>query len=146
MAAARDHYHSKRKHSLATVTSSCYSSYLFISLLCSASLFLAFSLFRTSPVTRHHHHHHPGGILHSETKSSPSCDYSDGRWIYDPTVRSPRYDNTCKEIYKGWSCLASNKSNAFDIVKWRWKPNHCDLPQFDPLLFLQSYRDTNIGK
>lgn len=72
------------------------------------------------------------------------CDYSDGEWIYDPTtVRS--YDHTCKEIYKGWNCIGSHKSNALEIVKWRWKPRQCDLPQFDPLRFLKSFRDTNIG-
>lgn len=74
------------------------------------------------------------------------CNYSDGKWIYDPNFRfNGRYDSTCKEIFKGWNCLLNNKSNAGDIPKWRWKPNACHLHPFDPLKFLHNYRDTNIG-
>ncbi|KAG6692816.1 hypothetical protein I3842_10G133400 [Carya illinoinensis] len=28
---------------------------------------------------------------------------------------------------------------------WRWKPRHCDLPLFNPVYFLEKYRNTNIG-
>ncbi|KAJ8769021.1 hypothetical protein K2173_024017 [Erythroxylum novogranatense] len=56
-----------------------------------------------------------------------------------------RYDNTCKEIFKGWNCIANNKSNAREINKWRWQPKACDLPAFDPYVFLHTYSDTNIG-
>ncbi|KAJ7946837.1 Protein trichome birefringence-like [Quillaja saponaria] len=73
------------------------------------------------------------------------CDYSDGNWIYDPNVKSERYDDSCKEIFKGWNCISGNKSNALELIKWRWKPRRCDLPSFDPIKFLEKYRDTNIG-
>ncbi|OVA07266.1 PMR5 N-terminal domain [Macleaya cordata] len=69
----------------------------------------------------------------------------EGSWIYDPTARSKRYDNTCKEIFKGWNCISSNKSNALDIIKWRWQPNNCNLPPFDPILFLKRFSNMNIG-
>ncbi|KAL0356960.1 UNVERIFIED_CONTAM: protein trichome birefringence-like 13 [Sesamum calycinum] len=136
--ATRDlHYASKK---LAASTSSL-ASRLLLSILCLVSLFLCFSLFRDyteSPSLTY--------SVVSE-KSNSKCNYSDGRWIYDPTVRSPpRYDHTCKEIFKGWNCIASNKSNAIDILKWRWKPYGCDLPPFDPLRFLENFRDTNIGR
>nr|CAN62954.1 hypothetical protein VITISV_018196 [Vitis vinifera] len=64
-------------------------------------------------------------------------------WIYDPGVRSAPYDH--KEIFKGWNCIASNKSNGLDIIKWRWKPKGCDLPRFDPVRFLERFRNTNDG-
>ncbi|GMQ01254.1 hypothetical protein CsSME_00047957 [Camellia sinensis var. sinensis] len=151
--AARDHhhYHSKKNTPPSSSSSSSYTSLLFLSLLCLASLFLVFSLFKTSSKASLSPQHHRNFEFNpSETNNQVSsdrrlCDYSDGKWIYDPTVRSARYDHSCKEIFKGWNCIASNKSNALDIVNWRWKPNHCDLPQFDPLRFLQRYRDTNIG-
>ncbi|XP_060168034.1 protein trichome birefringence-like 13 isoform X2 [Lycium barbarum] len=111
-------------------------SCLFLSLLSFASLFLFLSLFSTSQTNS----------LNNKLFYSKSCNFTHGRWIYDQSINSPpRYDNTCKEIYKGWSCIGSNKSNALDIVKWRWKPYQCDLPQFDPLHFLQRFRNTNIG-
>ncbi|KAL6213188.1 hypothetical protein ACLB2K_012635 [Fragaria x ananassa] len=73
-----------------------------------------------------------------------SCDYSDGAWIYDPNA-SPKYDHTCKEIFKGWNCIAGNKSNGRELTKWRWKPKGCDVPTFDPVRFLHVYRNTSIG-
>ncbi|KAK7252237.1 hypothetical protein RIF29_36051 [Crotalaria pallida] len=86
--------------------------------------------------TFHHHHHHP----------HPSCDYSIGQWIrHQHHSTTPRYDHTCKEIFKGWNCISGNKSNARDLATWRWKPDGCDLPQFDPIGFLHSYRHTSIG-
>ncbi|CAK9145005.1 unnamed protein product [Ilex paraguariensis] len=144
--AAKEHHHSKK--TTYSLSSFCC---LFLSILCFASLFLAFSLFKTSLSPPRPDQHRNFESERSETAeikngvSNSPCDYSDGKWIYDPTVRSPRYDKACKEIYRGWNCIGSNKSNGIDIVKWRWKPNHCDLPQFDPLRFLEDYRDTNIG-
>lgn len=111
-------------------------SCLFLSLLSFASLFLFFSIFNTS---------HQTNSVKTKVLYSKSCNFTEGQWIYDPNINSPRYDNSCKEIYKGWSCIGSKKTNALDIVKWRWKPYQCDLPQFDPLSFLHRFRDTNIG-
>ncbi|KAK4438026.1 protein trichome birefringence-like 13 [Sesamum alatum] len=103
--AARDLHYGPKK--LAASTSSL-ASRLLLSLLCLASLFRGdteSSSLNYSVVPE---------------KSSSKCNYLDGRWIYDPTIRSPpRYDHTCKEIFKGWNCIASNKSNAVDIIKWR---------------------------
>ncbi|KAG5548292.1 hypothetical protein RHGRI_013856 [Rhododendron griersonianum] len=145
MATAADHHHRHRSHRNIPLPFPCSSSpLLFLSLLSLASLILAFSLFKTSteapPLSPHHQTN-----FDFKKASDALCDYSDGKWIFDPTAGSDRYDQTCKEIFKGWNCIGSNKSNALDIVKWRWKPRHCDLPRFDPLRFLQRYRDTNIG-
>ncbi|KAF6163182.1 hypothetical protein GIB67_025046 [Kingdonia uniflora] len=76
---------------------------------------------------------------------SPLYNYSNGSWVYDPKGKVTRYDNTCKAIFKGWNCISSNKSNARDISNWLWKPNDYSLPQFDPVQFLQQFRNTNIG-
>ncbi|XP_057977930.1 protein trichome birefringence-like 13 isoform X2 [Malania oleifera] len=136
MATRGSHHHRHRKNTV----------FLF-SLLCAASLLLALSLFRStsrsSPPLR------PVGNFTTEAEEGSGgdgpCDYNDGSWVYDPTTRSPPYDHTCKEIFKGWNCIANNKSNAPHLIKWRWKPNHCDLPPFDPRQFLERYRDTSIG-
>ncbi|KAL3843829.1 hypothetical protein ACJIZ3_001232 [Penstemon smallii] len=136
--ATRELHHNSKKS--ATSTSS-FAFCLLLSLICIASLFICFSLFRNgaaSPSLTY-------TILPENSKNS-NCNYTDGRWIYDPTVISPpRYDQTCKEIFKGWNCIANNKSNAVEILKWRWKPYGCDLPPFGPLRFLESFRDTSIG-
>ena len=111
-----------------------------LSLLCFTSIFLLLSQFKNTsfaPSTSH------SPSLHT-FQIQPSCDYSDGTWIHDE-ARTPRYDNTCKEIFKGWNCISGNKSNARELATWRWKPRRCDLPQFDPVAFLNIYRDTSIG-
>lgn len=132
---------SKKLKQPSSSSSSFFSpSSLFLYIICFAALFLSISLFRTSPSSAQH-----SRSTNREASFSPSCNVSDGRWIYDRSIKSPRYDNSCKEIYKGWNCIGSSKSNALDIVKWRWKPYGCDLPQFDALRFLDRFRNTNIG-
>ncbi|KAK3125068.1 hypothetical protein QOZ80_7BG0599580 [Eleusine coracana subsp. coracana] len=83
-----------------------------------------------------------------EPSHSQACDYSDGEWVRDASAGSSlRYDHTCKEIFKGWNCIANGKVNARDMLRWRWKPSSpwCELPRLDPLRFLELHRNTNIG-
>ncbi|KAL4338820.1 hypothetical protein HN51_049055 [Arachis hypogaea] len=112
-----------------------------LSLLCFTSIFLILSQFRNTSST-------PSTSRSSSLRTFPidssSCDYTDGTWIHDAPGK-PRYDNTCKEIFKGWNCISANKSNAQQLATWRWKPHRCDLPQFDPLAFLQNHRHVSIG-
>ncbi|XP_051146353.1 protein trichome birefringence-like 13 [Andrographis paniculata] len=136
MAERDQHYYSKK---FAGSTSSLAYRLIF-AFICLASPFLYFSVFRNDVVLPL--------VTYSAVRENRkgSCNYTEGRWIYDPTMRfERRYDHTCKEIFKGWNCIANNKSNAIEIPKWRWKPYGCDLPPFDPLKFLERFRDTNIG-
>ncbi|KAK1402049.1 Protein trichome birefringence-like 13 [Heracleum sosnowskyi] len=111
---------------------------LILSLLLTFSILLTFSLNKTSYLRNHRRH--------TTNPVRTFCNYSDGKWIYDHSIPHPRYNaSSCKEIYKGWNCLGNGKSNAVDVFKWRWKPNHCVLPEFNPVSFLNAYRDTSIG-
>ncbi|KAL2922145.1 Protein trichome birefringence-like 13 [Bienertia sinuspersici] len=139
---AQHHYNSTSKKPINAMSVSL-TSFLFLSLLCFASLLLAFSLFKSSiPLTTS-----PSQELHfgAKKESLKSCDFTDGKWVYDPNARSTRYDHTCKEIFKGWNCILNNKTNALEISKWKWKPKRCDLPPFDAHTFLEQFRDTSIG-
>lgn len=140
--AGKGHQQQAKKIS-SRYNSSSYCSFLFLFLLSVASLFLIFSFFRASSKSAISLPDH-GSLEVSETERSIPCDFSDGVWIHDPK-RTARYDDTCKEIFKGWSCISNNKLNARNITKWRWKPKQCDLPTFDPVLFLERYRHTKIG-
>ncbi|KAK8665200.1 hypothetical protein V6N13_005373 [Hibiscus sabdariffa] len=126
------------------------------SLLCFSCIFLILSISRkasiSSSATRPNSFQFRPTDANATTRSDPTvagdspCDYSDGSWVYDPDARFDRYDSSCKEIFKGWNCILNNKSNGGEIVKWRWKPRGgCHLPPFDPIKFLHTYRDTNIG-
>lgn len=111
---------------------------LTLSLLLTFSILLTLSLNKTCYPRNHRRH---------TTNPVPTfCNYSHGKWIYDKTITSPRYNaSSCNEIYKGWNCLGNAKSNAVDVFKWRWKPHQCVLPEFDPVSFFNAYRDTSIG-
>ncbi|KAK6916266.1 Trichome birefringence-like, N-terminal domain [Dillenia turbinata] len=129
-------------------------SFLFLSLLCFTSLSLLLSFLKNSFLSSSS----PSPVISSRTiatrqfkhdeVSSGGCDFSDGFWIHDPKEKErslARYDETCKEIFKGWNCILAGKSNAKELLSWRWKPKACDLPNFDPIQFLERYRNTNIG-
>ncbi|KAA0044303.1 protein trichome birefringence-like 13 [Cucumis melo var. makuwa] len=120
-----------------------------LSLICFVSIFLALSVFhKTSVIPRPHQtFQFINGVKsgRSTAAGGDSCDYSDGSWFHDPNLRTSRYDHTCKEIFKGWNCFAANKSNALEITNWHWKPTQCDLPHFDPVSFLEKFRNSNIG-
>ncbi|KAM0921366.1 hypothetical protein ACQ4PT_006907 [Festuca glaucescens] len=74
-------------------------------------------------------------------------DYAAGRWVPDASANSQlRYDHTCKDIFKGWNCVANGKRNGRALLRWRWKPVGCELlPRLDPHQFLERHRNTNIG-
>ncbi|KAG8099917.1 hypothetical protein GUJ93_ZPchr0013g34107 [Zizania palustris] len=76
----------------------------------------------------------------------PACDYADGEWTRDASAGSElRYDQTCREIFKGWNCLANGKRNGRELLRWRWKPAGCELPRLDPLRFLELHKNSSIG-
>ncbi|XP_020677063.1 protein trichome birefringence-like 13 [Dendrobium catenatum] len=83
--------------------------------------------------------------LRRDVPGEDYCDYSNGNWIRDQSSVIPRYDNSCKEIFKGWNCISSGKSNARELLQWRWKPLGCDLLPLDPVHFLRRFRNKSIG-
>lgn len=75
---------------------------------------------------------------------NPTCDLASGTWVRDER-RQQAYDESCREIFKGWNCLRNNKSNAKDILAWRWQPWHCELPQMNAIFFLERFKNKRIG-
>ncbi|TVU35733.1 hypothetical protein EJB05_17636, partial [Eragrostis curvula] len=66
---------------------------------------------------------------------APKCDIFRGQWVPDPSL--PQYTNeTCTYIYGNQNCLLYGRPDL-DFLKWRWKPDGCDLTRFDPYKFLE---------
>ncbi|KAH7674467.1 PC-Esterase protein [Dioscorea alata] len=62
-----------------------------------------------------------------------ACDLFVGKWIRD--FREPIYNNwTCPTMPGLKNCLKHGKDS--DYIYWRWKPDNCELPRFDPSMFL----------
>ncbi|KAG8384538.1 hypothetical protein BUALT_Bualt04G0128300 [Buddleja alternifolia] len=71
------------------------------------------------------------------------CDIFTGEWVPDPDA--PYYTNTtCWAIHEHQNCMKYGRPDS-GFLKWRWKPDGCDLPVFDPHRFLDMVRDKSLA-
>ncbi|CAI9111346.1 OLC1v1011555C1 [Oldenlandia corymbosa var. corymbosa] len=79
----------------------------------------------------------------AEVTNPENCELFTGEWIPDPN--GPYYTNkTCHKIQEEQNCMLHGKPDT-GYVKWRWKPDGCDLPIFDPHKFLDLVRGKSIA-
>ena len=77
------------------------------------------------------------------SSSTHKCDIFSGEWIPNPDA--PYYTNeTCRAIYDQQNCMKYGRPDS-DFMKWRWKPNGCELPVFNPAQFLELVRDKSLA-
>ncbi|KAJ4813937.1 Protein trichome birefringence [Rhynchospora pubera] len=71
-----------------------------------------------------------------------SCDISIGKWVRE--TRGPVYSNlTCSFIPEMNNCQKYGKPPGY--LYWRWKPDGCDLPWFEPQRFLDLVRGKKLA-
>ncbi|CAK8574096.1 unnamed protein product [Lathyrus sativus] len=72
------------------------------------------------------------------------CDFSNGKWVVDDPYY-PLYDasSDCPFIVQGFDCLRNGRIDQ-DYLRYRWKPFDCDIPRFDGIKFLETYRGKKI--
>ncbi|MFS7940053.1 putative PMR5 domain, PC-Esterase [Helianthus anomalus] len=65
----------------------------------------------------------------SSKDSNEPCDLYDGTWV--PDEGYPLYNAShCPFSETSFNCLANGrKDNGY--LKWRWKPNNCEISRFD---------------
>jgi hypothetical protein len=84
----------------------------------------------------------------NESSSLPStsikkCDIFSGEWV--PNPKGPYYTNkTCWAIHEHQNCMKYGRPDS-DFLKWKWKPNGCDLPIFNPFQFLEIVRGKSMA-
>ncbi|XP_061370179.1 xyloglucan O-acetyltransferase 1-like [Gastrolobium bilobum] len=79
----------------------------------------------------------------AEKEKAYECDYSNGEWVRD--TRGPLYnDTTCGGIKEGRNCIIHGRPDL-DYLYWRWKPNQCNLPRFEPHTFLQLVENKHVA-
>ncbi|CAL5188925.1 unnamed protein product [Lathyrus oleraceus] len=77
-----------------------------------------------------------------EKPYSKTCDYTNGRWIHD--MRGPLYNGTtCSNIKNTRNCRVNGRPDT-NYLYWRWKPNDCHVPSFEPNTFLKLIKNMNI--
>ncbi|XP_012088141.2 protein trichome birefringence-like 19 [Jatropha curcas] len=75
--------------------------------------------------------------------SKKKCDIFSGEWV--PNPEAPYYTNTtCWAIHEHQNCMKYGRPDT-DFMKWRWKPDGCDLPVFDPVQFLEVVRGKSMA-
>lgn len=71
------------------------------------------------------------------------CDLYEGRWI--PDFEGSQYTNSsCATIPISKNCFRNGRKDR-DFLNWRWKPEKCDLPRFDPKAFLEIVRGKTLA-
>ncbi|KAL9254642.1 trichome birefringence-like 19-like protein [Drosera capensis] len=99
-------------------------------------------LLKKSPVMKE-----PKGSLSSATTTkngnSTKCDIFTGEWV--PNEEAPYYTNrSCWKIHEQVNCMKYGRPDM-DFLKWRWKPDGCELSTFNPSQFLEIVRDKKLA-
>ncbi|KAK2987461.1 hypothetical protein RJ640_012120 [Escallonia rubra] len=83
----------------------------------------------------------PVKSFHSE--SNHNCDIFSGEWI--PNPEAPYYTNkTCWAIHEHQNCMKYGRPDS-EFTKWKWKPEGCELPVFDPYQFFEIVRGKSLA-
>ncbi|KAJ3678043.1 hypothetical protein LUZ60_001846 [Juncus effusus] len=71
------------------------------------------------------------------------CDIYKGKWVYDES--GPLYtNNSCPIITQMQNCQGNGRPDS-EYENWRWRPNGCDLPRFEPKKFLELMRGKTLA-
>ncbi|KAK7381377.1 hypothetical protein VNO78_34019 [Psophocarpus tetragonolobus] len=134
----------------------------FLTSLLLASVFSLFFLYNPKPLTLTTNHGHD--IFENPTqekeqtittnvsssKSKPqkeqkTCDLSKGHWVPALGGSSTYYTNSsCTTIPESKNCFKQGRMDN-DFLNWKWKPEQCDLPRFDPRTFLHMVRGKKMA-
>ncbi|XP_039031312.1 protein trichome birefringence-like 19 [Hibiscus syriacus] len=75
--------------------------------------------------------------------SDKTCDVFKGKWV--PYPQGPYYSNeTCRLIVDQHNCMKFGRPDT-EFMKWRWKPDECQLPLFDAAQFLEIARGKSMA-
>lgn len=71
------------------------------------------------------------------------CDIFSGRWV--PHPEGPYYSNeSCHLIIDQHNCMKLGRPDK-EYMNWRWKPDECELPLFNPTQFLEIVRGKSMA-
>lgn len=76
-------------------------------------------------------------------KFGKKCNIYRGKWV--PNPNGLYYTNeTCPEIFDQQNCMKFGRPDT-EFLKWRWKPDECELPLFDAVQFLELVKGKSMA-
>ncbi|KAA8547834.1 hypothetical protein F0562_004263 [Nyssa sinensis] len=88
----------------------------------------------------------PGNGITSNDSASikkQSCNLFRGNWVLD--TKGPHYTNETKCVIDDrQNCMKFGRPDT-EFLKWRWKPDECELPLFDAGQFLELVRGKTLA-
>ncbi|KAI9169443.1 hypothetical protein LWI28_012395 [Acer negundo] len=86
--------------------------------------------------------HYDSQPMKMQESSYEKCDLYDGRWVRDNT--KPYYPaGSCPHIDRDFDCHHNGRPDD-GFVKWKWKPNGCDMPSLNATDFLERLRGKKL--
>lgn len=67
--------------------------------------------------------------MDSTRSDTKRCDVYDGSWVFDDETYPLYTSDSCPFIDEGFSCGANGRTDQ-RYMKWRWRPNHCNIPRY----------------
>ncbi|XAR71191.1 hypothetical protein NMG60_11028343 [Bertholletia excelsa] len=117
-------------------------SFFFFFSLVMTSLFSLFILYSPSPFSFSPDPKSPDQHSLLQEEDVP-CDLFTGRWVRGPS--GPLYTNrTCPTIPESKNCFKNGRRDE-DFVNWRWRPDSCELPRFEPKEFFRVVRGKKMA-
>ncbi|KAJ7975709.1 protein trichome birefringence-like 19 [Quillaja saponaria] len=97
-------------------------------------------------LTRYSHSSYPNpkiNISISESIELEKCDIFSGNGVSDP--KGPYYTNeTCHLIIDQQNCIKFGRPDT-EFLKWRWKPDECELTRFNATHFFELVRGKSMA-
>ncbi|WZZ74241.1 hypothetical protein YC2023_085611 [Brassica napus] len=108
-----------------------------LSSLCITIFFTGFFVFHQNPFISDQN------FLTLHPQIDPKCDLFKGHWV--PDKRGSLYTNSsCSTLPDSKNCIKHGRLDR-DFLFWRWKPDGCDLPRFNPKEFLNMVRGKKMS-
>ncbi|KAF3773464.1 trichome birefringence-like 6 protein [Nymphaea thermarum] len=78
----------------------------------------------------------------TQAMQNPDCDIYSGKWVLDEEY--PLYSNeSCPFIDEGFNCGGNGRRDK-GYMKWRWRPNDCEIPRFSGANMLELIRGKRL--